>query len=262
MVQQFSEDGRAICQLCGKAFHVITPKHLERKHDTTIKLYKEQFPEFPIVSKQFMAKQQRSRSTLFQEATKEKESEVEEVRETIRRNEDFIEEGDPESEPKIEPEIEPEITIPIEEDETKVPLVEEVDFGEEPLPTPKEEIEFVETSPQEKIDIVRYLKGIFPHIRNNYSVVKKGLHGDTQYQLVTDMADPVAKVIFSFPRSFWHNETLDFDRLRERLATDGWDVVVINSRNPLIRDVEKVVRTSDLLNKVEQNTNYKEVKES
>ena len=245
MVQHFSEDGRAICQLCGRSFHVITPKHLERKHDTTIKLYREQFPEFPIVSKQFMAKQQRQRSTLFQGAEEEKKKEVEEVLETIRRNEDFIEEG------------EPEIALPIEEDETRIPKIEEVDFEKEPLPVPpKDEIEFLETSPQEKIDIVRYLKGIFPHMKNNFAVEKRGLHGEMHYQLVTDMADPKLRVIFSFPRSFWHNETLDFNRLKEQLIADGWDVVVINSRNPSIGDVEKVLRTSDLMNKVEQNTNY------
>jgi len=254
MVQHFSEDGRAVCQLCGKSFHVITPKHLERKHDTTVKLYREQFPEFPIVSKQFMAKQQRQRSTLFQGAEEEKKKEVEEVLETIRRNEDFIEED--------KPEVKPEIAPPIEEDDTRVPTIEELDFEKEVIPAPEDEIEFMETSPQEKIDIVRHLKGVFPHMRNNFAVVKKSLHGNIDYQLITDMADPVIKVVFSFPRSFWHNESLDFNRVKEYLIADGWYVVVINSRNPSIRDVEKVLESTDLISKVEQNINYKEVKET
>jgi len=251
MAEKFNEEGKAICQLCGKAFHVITPKHLERKHDITMKLYREQFPEFPITSKQFMAKQQRQRSTLFLEAEKAKEREIEEVKETIRKNEDFIEEGEPESKPIVETEITP------FEEETKTPKIEEVDFEEEPLPPPsKGEIAFMETSPREKIDLILYMRGLFPDIKNNYVVVKKDFRGELVYQFITDMADPVLKVIFLFPRAFWHNECLDFLRLRDRLIEDEWNIVMINSRNPSVRDIEKALRSSDLINKVEQNTNY------
>jgi len=252
MAEKFNEEGKTICQLCGKAFHVITPKHLERKHNITMKLYREQFPEFPITSKQFMAKQQRQRSTLFLEAEKAKEKEVEEVKEIIRKNEDFIEEGEPESKPAVEAEI-----TPFEEEEAKTPKIEEVDFEGEPTPLPsKGEIAFMETSPQEKIDLILYLRGLFPDIKNNYVVVKKNFLGELVYQFITDMADPVLKVIFWFPRSFWHNENLEFTRLRDRLIEDEWNIIVINSRNPSVRDIEKALRSSDLINKVEQNTNY------
>lgn len=48
-----TEDGKIVCQLCGKPFDLITPSHLKRSHDTTYEKYRDLFPGAPLTSKQY-----------------------------------------------------------------------------------------------------------------------------------------------------------------------------------------------------------------
>ena len=47
-------DGKVICQLCGKSFLVISPKHLG-KHDIRYSEYKLRFPDAPLSTSEFAA---------------------------------------------------------------------------------------------------------------------------------------------------------------------------------------------------------------
>ena len=46
--------GRVICQLCGKSYLVISPKHLQT-HDVTYSEYKLRFPDAPLSCEEFTA---------------------------------------------------------------------------------------------------------------------------------------------------------------------------------------------------------------
>ncbi len=48
-------EGKVICQICGKPYLVISPKHLT-KHNITYSEYKIRFPDAPLSSKEFAAK--------------------------------------------------------------------------------------------------------------------------------------------------------------------------------------------------------------
>lgn len=90
-----------------------------------------------------------------------------------------------------------------------------------------------------KVDILIFLHDAYPYLENNYSIEKRHFHDDRLlWKYITDMADPVKKVIFDFPDAFWHNEDpypdpQKYDKLRE----DGWIVIVIDKHYPTVQDV-------------------------
>ena len=51
----FDEKGKLICQICGKSFLVITPRHLQL-HNIKYDAYTKRFPEAPLSSKEFIAR--------------------------------------------------------------------------------------------------------------------------------------------------------------------------------------------------------------
>jgi very-short-patch-repair endonuclease len=52
---EFDEKGKLICQICGKSFLTLSPKHLE-KHNITFDDYRKRYPNAPITSKEFNAR--------------------------------------------------------------------------------------------------------------------------------------------------------------------------------------------------------------
>ena len=52
----FDENEKVICQLCGKPFMVISPRHLSGKHEIKYSEYKLRFPDAPLSSAEFTAK--------------------------------------------------------------------------------------------------------------------------------------------------------------------------------------------------------------
>lgn len=50
----FNEKGKVICQVCGKAFMILTPSHL-KTHDLKYSEYSKQFPGAPITNEEFKA---------------------------------------------------------------------------------------------------------------------------------------------------------------------------------------------------------------
>lgn len=94
--------------------------------------------------------------------------------------------------------------------------------------------------PKNKADILEFLHPYYPHLINNFIVEKtRPSDGRLEYHYVTDMADPVRKVIFDFPKSFWHNDDFPPDHLKPgRLKDDGWIIITVDKHYPTIQDVE------------------------
>lgn len=51
----FDDDGKIICQICGKPFLVISPQHL-KKHNVKYIDYKNRFPNAPLSNEEFAAR--------------------------------------------------------------------------------------------------------------------------------------------------------------------------------------------------------------
>lgn len=51
----FDEKGKIVCQICGKSYLVVNPRHLAG-HNITFKEYRERFPEAPLSSSEHKAR--------------------------------------------------------------------------------------------------------------------------------------------------------------------------------------------------------------
>lgn len=81
----FNEKGKVVCQICGKAYLVISPKHLE-KHNIIYADYTKRFPKAPLSTQEFKARGKFGKTKLFEndeigpeQLVDEKEPEVEEL---------------------------------------------------------------------------------------------------------------------------------------------------------------------------------------
>ena len=81
----FNEKKKVICQICGKPFLVISPKHLE-KHNIKYGDYKKRFPDAPLSTQEFKARGKFGKTKLFEhdeigeeQLVDETEPEVEEL---------------------------------------------------------------------------------------------------------------------------------------------------------------------------------------
>lgn len=127
------------------------------------------------------------------------------------------------------------------------------DKESEASPLPKEEIELsnlkssgkphsilnLNNVPKNKADILAYLHDAYPYLENNYSIEKRHFYDDRLlWKYITDMADPVKKVIFDFPQSFWHNFDEYPDHQKNKiLKEDGWIIVTVNKHYPTVQDI-------------------------
>jgi hypothetical protein len=90
-----------------------------------------------------------------------------------------------------------------------------------------------------KADILTFLHDAYPYLENNYSIEKRHFYDDSlQWKYITDIADPVKKVIFDFPNAFWHNEDPFPDPQKYgKLKEDGWIVIIVDKHYPTVQDV-------------------------
>jgi hypothetical protein len=90
-----------------------------------------------------------------------------------------------------------------------------------------------------KVDILTFLHDAYPYLENNHSIEKRHFYDDSLvWKYITDMADPIKKVLFDFPNAFWHNrdpypDPAKFDKLKK----DGWIVIVVDKHYPTAQDV-------------------------
>jgi hypothetical protein len=62
----FSEKGKVICQVCGKAYMILTPSHL-KTHNLKYSEYKNKFPGAPITTEEFKAISKYSKPSKYTE---------------------------------------------------------------------------------------------------------------------------------------------------------------------------------------------------
>jgi very-short-patch-repair endonuclease len=81
----FDEKRKIICQICGKSFLVISPRHLD-KHNIKYDEYKKRFPDAPLSTQEFKARGKYGKTKLFEDdelgpeqVVYEKEPDVEEL---------------------------------------------------------------------------------------------------------------------------------------------------------------------------------------
>jgi len=208
--------GKVICQLCGKPFITISPRHL-KKHDITYGDYKDTFPDAPLSSEEFS------------------------IRSVYGKNKEMFD--DPE--PKVEDPNDLSILSepPEEEDyiEEKEPDIEELEI----LKLSKQAKEKpLNPSEKDQQHILTYLSTIFPNVKKDYFIEEKTITGHLKYKYVTDYADPVMKIAFYFPRTFWHNEDIfSMDPGRERkLKEDGWKIVKVPQVKPKLTDIDEALK--------------------
>ena len=197
----FDDNGKVVCQMCGKPFLVISPKHLVN-HKITHPEYKLRFSGAPLSSAEFD-----SRSKYGKEKGIFKEEPT--VKELMIGNEKVVNE-----EPEIE-EIDLEMII---KSEKRNPIQ------------------------KSKYKILDHLRMYFSHIKMDYSIRHDLPDGRTEFQFISDFADPILKVNIEFVDSFWHNIDSSSDLNRNmKLKNIGWKIIEIKGAAPSFRDIDKAL---------------------
>ena len=63
------------------------------------------------------------------------------------------------------------------------------------------------------------------------------------FEFITDFCDPVNKLIFDFPETFWHNQELYIDLNKDqRLKSYGWKIFRFKSNSPSESYMEEVLK--------------------
>ncbi len=198
------ESGRVNCQICGRNFQVISPTHL-KTHDLKYAEYKLRFSDAPLSSEEFAIKGLYGKNTGMFQPKEEDKFMGEEV--LIEENED------------------------LDEEEIRI-----------------EELGKIKSEPEDKIigmknRVYNHLLMYFSNVKMDYKIKRLLSDGRTSYEYITDFCDPVLMVVFDFPKTFWHNNDVFLDPLKhEKLESDGWRIVVINSRAPNLKDIENKIK--------------------
>ena len=134
---------------------------------------------------------------------------------------------------------------PIEDDELEEVLVDEEPSIEDDVNIDKvlEEKSHNDPVKQSKAMVLDSLRVYFSNIRQDYLIEEFGkMSGRLKYHFITDFADPVLKVVVQFPNTFWHNRDIQIDPLKnQKLREDGWKVIIVSSKAPSNKDIQKVV---------------------
>lgn len=182
---EFDSKGKLLCQICGKPFLTLSPKHL-LKHNITFDDYRKRYPQAPLSSKEFNARSKFG---------KNKEIFMDQQGKNIEPPEPEIEELDIE-------------TIMLKE---------------------------VQSNPMKamKNRILDYLRVNYTNVRSDYMIRQFGIDNRLKFEFITDFCDPILKVVFQFPDTFWHNKDLLLDLNKKlKLESYGWKVFEIPTQNP------------------------------
>lgn len=202
----FDENEKVICQLCGKPFMVISPRHLSGKHEIKYSEYKLRFPDAPLSSAEFTAKSKYGKMKGVFDDDVEVE-ELEDIEEEFKRFDD--------------PDLHDEVEIDISK------LTETIRKYQDPMQEKKERM-------------LQLLRTFFSNIQQDYVVQLIDGGGQLNEEYITDFADPVLKVNVEFDNTFWHNQGR-IDLMRdEKMKLYGWKVVHIKGQNP---SREKITQT-------------------
>jgi len=202
------EDGKVICQICGKSYKVVSVTHL-KSHGITMKQYRMRYPTAAFVSENFKIKQKYAKTGIMEE---------------------------PETK---EPVIAEELSFPEEVLTDEGPSIEEFYANEIKEATNKP------GNPIRKIRdrIIEHLQTYFPHTEENYLIQKLNIEQHLLYETITDFCDPVMKVDIEFPDVFWHNtDVFPKARRNETLKNDGWRVFIVKGKAPTSNDIDEVIK--------------------
>jgi len=211
------------CVLCNREFRIITPQHLKKSHNMSMEEYKTQFPNAPLAGNHFKLAQKHRDTSLFKSKLK------------------------PTPEPELKPKVdEDEIEDVIYDDygdlnfknQESFPEIEELDMNKEVQYIPL--IDDSETSQENsnKRNIHDLLKKLYPFVQADYFVQKFNIVKVLLYSFITDFSDPINKLIFNFPETFWHNVEPFFDVNKEKkLKSDGWTIINIPGDKPTSDDI-------------------------
>ena len=204
----FNEQGKVLCQICGKPYLVISPRHLGT-HNIKYDEYKLRFPEAPLSSEEFNASSKYGKEkTLFVEKELDKfEQETELPDEEVE--EIFVNE---------EPDV---------EDEIDLGALLEKEAEEEP-----------DIMARSKNKILDHLRAYFTNIEKDYTISQYGVDERLKFEYITDFCDPVLKIVLQFPKTFWHNEEYGIDlNKNNKMREYGWKVVVFESMSPTLKEI-------------------------
>jgi len=205
----FNEHGKVVCQICGKPYLVISPRHLGT-HNIKYNEYKLRFPDAPLSSEEFNASSKYGKEkVLFVE--KEMSKFEEEVELPDEKIEEVIVDND---EPEIEDEIDLSMLLKKEKDESK------------------------DIMAKGKNRILDYLRVYFTNIQKDYTVQHRTIDNILRFHFITDFCDPVLKIVIQFPKTFWHNQEMAVDPNKNyKLRQAGWKVIEINSVSPSFKEI-------------------------
>lgn len=201
-MEQNIDDGKVACEICGERFKIITTVHL-KKHKISLQEYKEKYPNAKLTGAKYSMSMKQKGNDIFK-----RKMEVDTISDM--------------KEPVIEESVSDDITPEIEE-------IAITDLDMEPVPEDK--------IGQQIGTVLNIIKTYFPKTEKNYFIRKINLNNQLAYEFITDYADPMAKIIFDFPNTFWHNNHHTNIFRNRRIKEDGWKVFTFNSKNP---DFEKL----------------------
>lgn len=239
-MNQYDEKGMVICQECGKSFSQITNQHL-KFHQITIPEYKIKYPDFPISSESFKAKQKFKKVNVFNDPP---------VNEPLTNLEDLeIKSHQIQEEIKIEETNEFDLDkIPVVSKEFANEVsnfIEEVkSFTEEnkiKFPDPRNIIH------KDKLKILNFLLYYFQDLKNSYFIEKINKSGMLESRLITDICIPSRMLDIEFPNAFWHNRDVPKHNRDTTLKESGWKIIDINESKPTITDVKNALKKFNLI---------------
>lgn len=202
----FDEKGKVVCQICGKSFLTISPRHL-KSHNVLYGDYYKRFPNAPKSGDEFAARSKYGKDkTIFKE---------QEESEPIIGNDIYVDE-----EPIID-------ELPIQRE------VERISKKSSPMQMMKNRL-------------IDHLRLYFVNVEQDFLIRHFDKNSkDLVFEFISDFADPILKVVIQFPDTFWHNVDYYTDLNKNlKLEQAGWKVLEISGVSPTADDVDEVLKES------------------
>jgi uncharacterized Zn finger protein (UPF0148 family) len=202
----FDDEGKVVCQICGKSFLVISPRHLS-KHKIQYSDYTKRYPDAPLSSDQFNVKSKYGKEKGF-----------------------FVDEN----------------VDNIIADEESIYVEEDTDFDELNLDEViQKQLKHIQQDPMkiQKAKIFDHLRTHFINVEKDYLIREiSQVSNKLLFEFITDFCDPVLRIIIQFPNTFWHNKDTIIDPLKnQKLQEQGWKILEINSRAPSTEDIDSAI---------------------
>lgn len=223
------DDGKVKCEVCGKRFGFISPRHLD-KHNLTTQEYKNLYPNAKLAGSSFSTIKKNKNKSIFNNedniVTDEKEEEIKNIENELplptEEDEDIFMNGN----------FDDELFLDISENDIEkedYDLIENIDEYSTRLDFDKK---FNDIKLEQKLSVAKYLYKKFPNIQNDYFIRILDNEGLTIKRYITDFADPVNNIVFFFPDVYWHNQEVPSDEKKYKTIKElGWKIVEIKGKN-------------------------------